>query len=89
MDFNFNYWITHFIKNEQLEREFHWESSYRLTQSEKNLIAPMLAQFQKGERSEGAVFRGKAHRFLRKLEDKSYLEALSGFVREEQRHADA
>ena len=88
MDFNFNYWIHHFIKNEQLERDFHWEDTQRLTKSEKNLIAPMLAQFQKGERSEGAVFRSKAHRFLRRTEDKSYLEALSGFVREEQRHAD-
>lgn len=88
MEFNFNYWIHHFNRSENRHRELNWKDGYRLSEDEKNLVSPMLAQFQKGERSEGAIFRNKADRFLRKTEDKSYLEALSLFVTEEQGHAE-
>jgi hypothetical protein len=80
---SFSSWKEYFEKNKSHFSEIDWAVNDRLTPEEKNCIAESIAQFQKGESSEGKHLFGHA----KKYPDPEYLECIKLFIQEEQMHA--
>ncbi len=80
-------WCSHFLANRLDPREMPWDDPYILSVAERNAIQHSIQQFQLGEGSEGRrlLDRGRAH--ARAVGDPRFSEALSLFIKEEQRHS--
>lgn len=76
-------WHCYFIGNKDHFSDIAWTGKAELTRQETQLIATALQQFQKGENSEGKHLI----RFARRNGDPAYLDAITGLIREEQKHA--
>jgi hypothetical protein len=63
-----------------------WKRGAELTARERDAIAASLQDFQLGESSEGKHLLKRARAYSEKY-DQDYLEAMTLFIREEQRHA--
>ncbi|MEO1050859.1 MAG: ferritin-like domain-containing protein [Bacteroidota bacterium] len=85
---NFQNWITYFKSNRENFSHISWNINDKLTFQEKSIIAKSVQQFQRGEGSEGLNWIKSAERYFSKMEDKSYVEALKLFIKEEQRHSE-
>ena len=83
----FGQWTEYFRANGLTGGVQPWSDPYRLSEEEKLAIRSSIQQFQLGEGSDGHHFRRRAEEFCRANGEESYLEALSLFIAEEQRHS--
>ena len=81
------YWRDYYLKNHENLRTIPWEFSDHLTAIEKKAIAKSIAEFQKGESSEGHHLYKRAREFSEMKKDPIFLEATRLFIQEEHRHA--
>lgn len=84
---NFEIWVSYFVENNDHLLTITLDESYTRTERECAAITSSIQQFQIGENSEGKFLLGKAKNRLTGISDKSYLTAISLFIKEEQRHA--
>ena len=80
---SFRLWKEYFEKNQSHFSEINWAVVDSLTAEEKNCIGSSIAQFQKGENSEGKHLFSHAKKYA----DAEYTECIKLFIREEQMHA--
>ena len=80
---DFRSWKEYFEKNQSHFLDINWAAVDSLTDEEKNWIAASIAQFQKGESSEGKHLFSHAKKYA----DTEYTECIKLFIREEQMHA--
>lgn len=85
----FDSWKNHFKRNRSHFDHIDWTQLETLTPQERNDISASIQQFQKGESSEGHNLIKSAERYVLHKEDKSYLETIKLFIKEEQSHAAA
>ena len=80
-------WCAYFRNNGLKSWDLPWDDAYRLTKTERRAIAKSVQQFQLGEGAEGRrlLARGQAHATA--TGDRLFPEALTLFIREEQRHS--
>ncbi|MGE7766578.1 hypothetical protein [Peribacillus sp. NPDC096540] len=86
-DFNFTVWRDYFQENKMNVQQVNWSDAYKLSKHELQTIYKSIQQFQVGESSEGKFLIKAAKDYLVDQHDKSYLQALTLFIQEEQRHA--
>ncbi|GAB1857534.1 hypothetical protein MHTCC0001_23700 [Flavobacteriaceae bacterium MHTCC 0001] len=80
----FNYWLSYFRKNEKhFDNILNCPLDKELSLNEIHIIEGSIQQFQKGENSEGKHLIA----YAQKHGDKSYLETIKLFIKEEQKHA--
>lgn len=79
----FKYWKAYFLRNQSHFSKLDWNSVRPLTDEERQIIASSIQQFQKGESSEGK----QLFLFAKSMQDETYMEAITLFIREEQTHA--
>jgi hypothetical protein len=77
-------WHLHFLANQQNPREMPWDDTYKLSSAEHRAIQHSIQQFQLGESSAGRRLLTRARAYSRATD---FAEALSLFVKEEQRHS--
>ncbi|MGB8002086.1 MAG: ferritin-like domain-containing protein [Anaerobacillus sp.] len=87
MNFDFRSWVDYFKNNKGNLHSIEWSEGYQLSSHEYHTIYQSLQQFQVGERSEGKFLIKSTKRYLSKMKDHSYLQAIILFIHEEQRHA--
>ena len=80
---SFRMWKGYFEKNQSHFSDIDWIADDNLSREEKNCISESIAQFQKGESSEGKHLFSHAKKYT----DPDYLECIKLFIREEQMHA--
>lgn len=80
-------WVSYYRTNASGLREIPWEDSYKLSVEERQAISKSIAEFQKGESSEGKHLLAAATRIAKLTNDPAYKEATILFIKEEQRHA--
>src|SRR5574341_694784 len=81
------HWIRYFHRNRSGLRQHPWNSSCRLSPTERERIANSLRVFQLGESSEGKHLLQATAAFASRSGDPGLLEAMRMFIAEEQRHA--
>jgi hypothetical protein len=82
-----NAWRLHFLANQQNPGKMPWDDTYKLSSPERRAIQHSIQQFQLGESSEGRRLLNRALAYSRATNDPDFAEALSLFVKEEQRHS--
>ena len=80
---SFRSWKQYFHENQSHFSDIDWKAEDILPNEQRNIIAGSIAQFQKGENSEGKHLFNHA----KKYSDPEYLECIKLFIREEQMHA--
>ncbi|MGA8552816.1 MAG: ferritin-like domain-containing protein [Candidatus Acidiferrales bacterium] len=83
----FNAWRHYFLANHPKPGEIPWSDPYKLSPSEGRTIQHSIQQFQLGEGSEGRRLLDRGRAYSRAAGDPHFAEALSLFVKEEQRHS--
>jgi hypothetical protein len=81
------YWCSYFLAHRLDPREFPWDDPYVLTSAERRAIESSIAQFQLGEGAQGRRLQDRGRRYAAEVGDSYFSEALSLFVKEEQRHS--
>lgn len=81
-------WCFHFEQNQTDLSKFPWARTPRLAATEVDDIAGSIAEFQRGESSEGRHFKQVAAEFAQTLSDPSFLRATELFIDEENRHGE-
>ena len=82
-------WVHHFQSNLDHMDHVPWGRDRPLNDSERRAISKSIAVFQLGENSEGNAFRRGGRVYATRTGDFAYLEALTLFIKEEQRHSAA
>src|SRR5580704_8121648 len=80
-------WYHHFLASQQTPGQMPWDDTYKLSPTERRSIQHSIQQFQLGESSEGRRLLNRAREYSRATNDPDFAEALSLFVKEEQRHS--
>jgi len=80
-------WARYYETNNSSLLAVPWESDYSLDAAERKAISRSIAEFQKGESSEGMHLIAQARKHATASEDPAYLDATILFIKEEQRHA--
>ncbi len=80
-------WLQHFELNERVLLEIPWDRGPELSAGERGALARSIAEFQRGESSEGRHLIHYAESYARERGDPDYACAIKLFVAEEQRHA--
>jgi hypothetical protein len=80
-------WCSYFLANRLDPQEMPWDDPYVLSAAECDAIAHSIQQFQLGEGSEGRRLQDRGRAYSRSVGDPHFSEALSLFVKEEQRHS--
>lgn len=80
-------WRLYFENNSQALLQIPWEAGPELTEIESAAIATSLAEFQRGENSEGSHLLQYAREYADRAGDQDYVQAVRLFIAEEQRHA--
>jgi hypothetical protein len=80
-------WRLHFLANQENPGELPWGDAYKLSSAERRAIQHSIQQFQLGESSEGRRLLNRARAYSIATGDPDFAEALSLFVKEEQRHS--
>lgn len=84
---NFSDWKQYFTINQDHFDHLDADMPDELTTTEKALISSSVAQFQKGELSEGKNLKRSADSYSRNRGDMAYSDTIILFIKEEQRHA--
>lgn len=79
-------WLAYFQENARNLLALPWDDGAALTAEERRVIGPSIRQFQLGESSEGNHLRRLAAVYAARTGDAAYAEAMTLFIREEQRH---
>jgi hypothetical protein len=80
-------WIEYFVANENNLAQVPWHLSEMISGPEWSMIARSIRIFQLGENSEGKSLIALTRQFAFRWKDGALEEAMSKFIREEQRHA--
>ena len=80
-------WVATFARNLEGPRDIDWEQPGRLTAAERDTIASSIQKFQLGENSEGRNLFRFAQMYAGQTGDVAYVDAITLFIKEEQRHA--
>ncbi len=80
-------WLAYYRQNNASLLDIPWDADYSLSSDERQAISKSLAEFQKGESSEGQHLITAAREHAAASGDSFYLETTSLFIKEEQRHA--
>lgn len=78
-------WVEHFTENATRHR-VNWNLRPQLTLKETETILASLQAWQLGETSDGRHLLQAAGRYAKRINDPLYLEAVSLFIKEEQKH---
>lgn len=80
-------WVSFFQANRCRDWAVSWDAQDAISPAERRRIASSIAEFQRGESSEGRVYLRKSERFARRAADLNFHAASVLFVREENQHA--
>ena len=80
-------WREHFEANRNPTEDLPWDDPYRLTPSERRAVERSVQQFQLGEGAQGRRLLARGQAYARATGDIVFPEALTLFIREEQRHS--
>jgi hypothetical protein len=80
-------WLGHFERNRGVLFDIPWSCGPELRAEERRALARSIAEFQRGESSEGRHLIHYAEAYARKRGDPEYALAVKLFIAEEQRHA--
>ncbi|MFK7970791.1 MAG: ferritin-like domain-containing protein [Bacteroidia bacterium] len=83
----FNTWTQYFATNAATPVAIDWDDEYQLSPDEYDRIYTSIRIFQRGEYSEGKHLMSKAKQAVKEGAPSTYIDALTLFIREEQRHA--
>jgi hypothetical protein len=83
----FQTWTTYFTINAETPVNIDWGDEYLLSLEEFDRIYTSIRVFQRGEYSEGKHLMAKAKQAVKHGAPAAYIDALTLFIREEQRHA--
>ncbi|WP_202183110.1 ferritin-like domain-containing protein [Chitinophaga solisilvae] len=78
-------WVAHFKENATRHR-INWQLSPAVTAAAIRELLPSLQAWQLGETSEGSHLLSAAKKYAAKIQDPQYVEAVSLFIKEEQKH---
>jgi hypothetical protein len=78
-------WIEHFTQNATRHR-VNWNLRPQLTLKETEAILASLQAWQLGETSDGRHLLQAAGKYAKRINDPLYIEAVSLFIKEEQKH---
>lgn len=81
------HWARWFRASPEHQLAVPWEADFRLSAAERRIIGSSMAQFEKGESSDGRHLMDKALLATSRQADQSYIEALRHFILEENRHS--
>lgn len=79
------FWKNHF-KTNLTKRRIDWNERPSISEKEKKSILYSLKAWQLGETSDGKHLLAAATRHARKMNDKTYVDAVRLFIKEEQKH---
>ena len=80
-------WKRYYIENNASLLEVPWDAPYSLSPEERRAISKSIAEFQKGESSEGKHLISSAREHAAEVDDPTYVDTTVLFIKEEQRHA--
>ncbi len=80
-------WLRYFHANSQRLLDVPWDAVVALAPDERRAITKSIAEFQRGESSEGKQLFTCAAAYAEQQHDPDFLEATLRFIKEEQRHA--
>lgn len=80
-------WLQHFEHNRGALLAIPWERGAELSDRERSALGRSIAEFQRGESSEGRHLVRYAQEYSRRTGDADYARAIPLFIAEEQRHA--
>jgi hypothetical protein len=80
-------WLEHFRLNQRVLLDVPWCRGPELDGGERDAVGRSIAEFQRGESSEGRHLIRYAERYARDSGDWDYARAIRLFIAEEQRHA--
>jgi hypothetical protein len=78
-------WIQHFTVSAQQQR-INWSLQPEISEKEVNTILHSLQAWQLGETSEGKQLLNAARLYAARIGDPAYVEAVTLFIKEEQKH---
>jgi hypothetical protein len=78
-------WINYFTSNLQ-EKRINWSQTPNINPNELKQILKSLQAWQLGETSDGHNLINASTKYAAKIDDKSYVEAIKLFIKEEQKH---
>ncbi|MBI3823968.1 MAG: ferritin-like domain-containing protein [Planctomycetes bacterium] len=81
-------WRDHYRDNADDQRHIPWEQGLGVTPAELAEIAESLRAWQLGETSDGRHLLAAAQRYADRIGDPDFLDAVAGFIKEEQRHGE-
>ncbi len=81
------FWCSYFLANRLDPQEMPWDDPYTLSAVEHRAIQHSIQQFQLGEGSEGRRLLDRGRAYSRAVSDSHFSDALSLFIKEEQRHS--
>lgn len=81
------FWARYYSEKDASLHKIPWEADYSLSSSERLAVSCSIAEFQKGESSEGKHLISVARKHAAAMNDPIYLDATILFIKEEQRHA--
>ena len=81
-------WRDHYLANADKQRDIPWEQGLRITAAELAEIVDSLRGWQLGETSDGRHLLAAARNYADKIGDPDFLQAVEGFIAEEQRHGE-
>ncbi len=79
-------WCRYYSQNAVDRFAIPWERGAEITDAERDAIGASLAAWQLGETSEGTHLLAAARNYAARIGDPVYVEAVTLFIREEQRH---
>ncbi len=82
-----NGWCDYFRANRTTSADLPWDDAYKLTQGERLAIERSIQQFQLGEGAAGRRLLERGHAYSEAAGDPFFQEALTLFIKEEQRHS--
>lgn len=79
-------WCRYYERNDTDRMVIPWERGAEITDAERDAIGASLAAWQLGETSDGTHLLAAARNYAARIGDSLYVEAVTLFIREEQRH---
>jgi hypothetical protein len=80
-------WHAYFLSNRSTVDELPWDCLYKLTDDERHRISKSIQQFQLGEAAEGRHLLTRGEKWSQAARDPQFVDVLSLFIKEEQRHS--
>lgn len=80
-------WADHYRHNRDHPPKIPWIDGPQLTDAQRRVLAGSIAEFELGERSEGRTLMRFVRTYAQRVGDPDYVEAMSLFIAEENRHA--